>query len=447
MTNKTKIIIFLWILIFVVRGYILFDILVTKNNNTENLISTWSLTEQTATSSTWNSQNNFLENSQTWVLSIPDIASEISISIPSWMLTPGLIEVADKFTASSQTDINFLTATWLQNYYDLVNSWFTNNTFDIALVSTDTLISYQNYAFNLSTKENLWSYFHESFWSFFWPTFAKVIPYAIDPLIIITNNNNKNSTVTLSTIFDFFSYRPDWKLLFWYDIPSLELLKSWQEPYPWYFLSLYYLIKDRYLSNNINHFKRFLDQQSNTKRSLINLRRELSKLETTNSNCSKFWNICLLANQKIESVPGFLSDIVIWDTVFAKSIENSDNAILYQFPVTSPPQRWRVFVINKNSDLSRLNASLSFLADYIKNWNNWNARLVPNKMISAFNSILDLQLTFPLYKNIKQSRDKRELILWSHDWQKLYTTKTDIIQALLWNINLELYFSKPGWTY
>jgi len=315
---------------------------------------------------------------------------------------------------------------------------FEDNKIDIALIASDVSSSFDRDSYTFETKQSLEWFFHYSFAQYFDNKASNFIPYAIDPLLIITTNKD----ISHDSIINIYDQDPS-SFLFGYDLATISLLKANNEPYPNYFYSSYWLIKDRFDTNNTGAFKRYIDAQSKWSRSLIKIRQLTTKLNPTIKDCVKLPHICLLVAGETKTILWTLSDVVNINTNYPNF--NADNLVIFGFPTTNQPIKWRGWVINKQSP--QLVESLEFMGSYLAAGWEWNARIMPNKMLSAFNSIYSLQTPQTFYADYNSKPNKIKLLFWSLEWQDFYINKSPITTVLGWEFNIELYFSDPGWTY
>lgn len=441
-----KVAITLGVIVFVVRWVMLINLLINRNPAEEDFLiqppETLNIEEtneqqneiivtptQTWTAETWN-------NSEVLEVKTLDIA------IPFRMVSPGLVEFANKYEEEYPgTKVNFITGHESQEFYKNTRQGFIDKEIDIVLVPSTYAVSFKKYAFDMQTKQAIRWFFHNSFQDFFEEDSVNYIPFAIDPFGILSNES-LTKTTDYNNILDLYQQYGD-TFAFWFDSPSITLLKQWQQPYPGYFQSLYWLIDDRYNTNDPLQFKRFIDRQS--QRSIVDRRRNTLLEQRKNENCENYSHICLLGNKKIDAVPWFLWDIILRDREFRETSLTTDQVTLWRFPVSKPLVKWWWRVIN--SETPELIESVFFMGTYIAEWINWNVRLLPNKMLSAFKNTLDIQLSQPIYKNHKWYRDNAELMYGSLDWQGLFMTRTSIADVLNWIYNIELFMSKPWWEF
>lgn len=371
-----------------------------------------------------------------------EIVKTLDIALPFWMISPGLQEFAQKFENEHPgTRIHFMTGDENIEFYKNIREWFNDKTIDISLVPSQYFASFSRYAYNMQTRQNIKPFFHNSFNQYFTTWSINYIPFALDPLGILSIES-ETKTTDFSQVLDL--YDQFWSsFAFGYDNPSLILLQQNQEPYPGYFQTLYQLVADRYQSNNVVQLKRFIDKK--TDRSLIERRKKSLNQQKIDPLCQKYSHICLLGNKEITAVPWFLSDIVLWDKQFTHTNITSDDVLLNKFPVRSNIVKGRGRVINNQSP--ELVESVLFVGSYIADAVGGNVRLLPNKMLSALKKTLDIQLTQPMYQNNKGFQNNATMLNGSLDWQNLFMNNTAITQVLQNTYNVELFFTKPEWSF
>lgn len=366
----------------------------------------------------------------------------LDIALPFWMVSPGLQEFAQKFENENPgTQVNFITGDESISFYNSTRKGFSDKTIDISLVPSQYFASFSRFAYNMQTRQNIKPFFHNAFDQYFTTWSINYIPFALDPLGILSIES-ETKTTDFSQVLDLYD-QFDSSFAFGYDNPSLILLQQNQEPYPGYFQALYQLIADRYQNNNIVQMKRFIDRQTN--RSLIERRKKSLSQQKTDAACQQYSHICLLGNKQIKAVPGFLSDLVLWDKQFTQTSITSDDILFSKFPVNTNIVKGRGRVINSQSP--ELVESVLFVWGYIADAVGGNVRLLPNKMLSALKKTLDIQLTQPLYQNNKSFQNNATMLNWSLDWQNLFMNNTVISQVLQNSYNVELFFTKPDWSF
>ena len=294
----------------------------------------------------------------------------------------------------------------------------------------------------ISIWENPKVYFHRIFNDILWVNDNTIIPYSIDPAIIIKKSgisvwNNWESLLTFTAIWEQKkSY--SMPIIWWIGKNDIKFLERWDWPFENYFDILFLQLEQIKENNNIAELKNMLDVESlalDYSYDFVKFKQLYESIAKKDKSCELFPAICLMSYNFWDIKFWFLSDFDILEKYFTGNktmleVANFNNSSL------SYPIKGRVFVVPKWSE--KINLANEFFKEYLKEWVDGNKSLWWNTL-SAITNIYDEQIQEDRYKELSTNENKFRLIYENINLQEEFVKNSKNINLLKWDYKPELY--------
>ncbi|MCK9467262.1 MAG: hypothetical protein M0P94_02945 [Candidatus Absconditabacterales bacterium] len=294
----------------------------------------------------------------------------------------------------------------------------------------------------ISIGENPKVYFHRIFNDILGVNDNTIIPYSIDPAIIIKKSgisvgNNWESLLTFTAI---------WEQNKSYSMPiiwgigknDIKFLERGDGPFENYFDILFLQLEQIKENNNIAELKNMLDVESlalDYSYDFVKFKQLYESIAKKDKSCELFPAICLMSYNFGDIKFGFLSDFDILEKYFTGNktmleVANFNNSSL------SYPIKGRVFVVPKGSE--KINLANEFFKEYLKEGVDGNKSLWGNTL-SAITNIYDEQIQEDRYKELSTNENKFRLIYENINLQEEFVKNNKNINLLKGDYKPELY--------
>lgn len=385
----------------------------------------------------------------------------IVVVMPDHFYNKWFEDISNKLYKDYRLKVDFKTIKWISSYKDYLIDTFSwvQTGIDLFLVPTDWMRSFEDHSLKMDFTKDISMMFTSQFYDHIKADKYTMIPFSLDPFVTLMDKNfYKDSLFTLKWLSDALFIEPEWprklfndiRLMFWFWRNDILLLQIGKESYDDYFMFLYNIVYQAYLSLDYRLLQSFIDysKEGNVRfRDEEKFKKFLKIASQSNPECYKFKSLCMLSNWYWDVVFGFLSYMNAYDKYFTTGKISSSDIAVYNFLNNSNeyPVRWRWFFINKYT--WKLSDTLLFVNKYIKEWSSWsNMRLWWNNL-SAFNEILNKQRIQKEYSKIFEFETKFELIEWDVNIQKEFIKKTPILQVLKWEYSVEAFLDNLEWIF
>lgn len=461
MSSKQKIILILMIPVFIISAwmYALFSVL---NKPTADITNRWNIASGTQNLSwenvTWD--DNILVNSWsiedltgTWDISTQTTGTtikKIRVYMPDYYYNRWFEIIGKKLLKEKKVMVKYETFKDLESYKNTLNTEITSWSIDIFMVPTDWINSFENNWFKVDFKNDISQLFSYIFYDHIKSKKYTFIPYSIDPFVTLISKDISmgDRWFDLDKLKEISLISAEWssasKILFNVSDLDVSLLKAWKSMYSDYFLILYNIIYQAYLSQDPNLLTTFLTQWLwIDSKKIIKLVKIFSR---TTPECEFYTNICLMSNWYGDVTFGFLSYLDIWDKYFKLDKKNPQDFNVYNFIADSNiyPVRGWWFMVNKNSQ--NIEESLALMNEYITQWTNWNNLFWKNSL-PAFNWLLSNSRIDRSYENIFKFENKFQLLNWTTDLEKNFTQKTPMLEVLKGDYSVDAFLDQLDWEF
>lgn len=419
-------------------------------------------------SNTWSSTN--LEEKPKLTFTEKDFEEELrknnkqekttlTVYMPEHFLHSGFWDLKKKILEDSNIDIIYHLEDDMDIYFKNLQkhlSWSWDFQVDIFMMSTDMIDTFSSNSFKLEFKQELSSFFSYVFKDLFSKNYT-FIPYTIDPYISLVSDSanitNSEDEINLKNIKNeiLISQKDTWKsqmkVLFGVWNNDISFLKKWNEPYNNYFNYFYEFVYQWYLSKNPEWIKFMMDLATDKVYktwSLGTMYKYVKFFSKHNSSCKFYPDICIFSYKIGKIKFWLLSDLDIIDQYFNESPKTSKDFHIYNFPTSSnqyPAIGWW-FMINKNTD--KLVWSSIFINNYIKEWIDWNIFMWKNTL-SAFNNILNRQISNKKYSKIRNYANNFKLRLWWKNTKLEFIENTKILDVIWWEVSIKFFLERLDW--
>lgn len=408
---------------------------------TEEDVLTW-VENATSTTDSSNSQEFGTWKDEIWVL------------MPRFFFNKWRQNFAINFAEKKDIKIKYYLIDDWSEYKSIVNGGrFTGGQIDMYLAPTNWINSISYNAKSIDFGEDLGPYFDSLFANVVDQQYT-FVPFAIDPMVTMTLKWTKLSAQDI-TVSDLFSYMMLWTQDKSRSIPiawglsknDMRLLKRWGESYPNFFDILYNLTYQLKTANKLKEFKLLMDlvwSQSTYSRDFVEFKQLYTTLAKREPDCDLFPGICLFAYKFADVKPWYLSDKLIWQTYFDDSSRDMGTVWVYNFPTytESYKVRWRGFV--PFYDTTKDEQIKSFVYQYIKSSLSNKYDLRPD-MLSAHNSVLNIQRIQGKYKDILEYEHTYDLMIGGQEDQVNFLNQTNILDVFEWNESADKFWIKFKW--
>jgi len=363
----------------------------------------------------------------------------LHVLIPEFLFSSWFKTIQENIKDTIWFDIVFHTPATIQDIKEREEERKINEQIiDIALIPTDIIYWLTNNSKSLDITESLSPYYHSSFGELLDQEWYTFIPHIIDPLVILSQEENKTVNNTQQR-FDIITQRETaerwhFPILFWRTIQDRQFIKQERELFPNHFLLFYHIISQiTQTQDPVQSLKTLLDIQELTTAKMRNVGDFINitrKIEEETEECRLYPNLCLLNKKEWSITFWLLSDI----HKIEKNFPDTEYHI-YPFRFNNTyPARWRGFLVNTNTPIE--SRALYFLENYIQSSlididPDLRDRTIAASL-NANNTINDINTQWDLYSN----ENNRSMLISN----KNYMTESYMIQ---WFIQVREWLLTP----
>ncbi len=441
MSTKKKIyLVFVWLCFFAsIWAYIFFSVVWSWEDLTADVSNSdnWNddIINENWESGQKNSETPNNENDS------KQLSGKLNIHIPKFLKNQWLSVIKRQIeNENKDTQINYVVYDDFRKYKEKIFDWW--DEMDIFLISDIWIKDFKDkiYPFQFA---DAWikSIFHSQFYNILENEDYSFIPYWIDPLIVLTQQNsywNNINQLQYDHIKRYIMLNSSDRLStnFWLDLDTFQALDRWVYVHKNYKDLLLQILQIIGLSQDweLFEFVRDIAKDGVYKWWSIN---NFIRMVRQNS-CRENYSLCLFAKWQIQIFFGYLSDMDLLE----KSFDDKLDYKIYNSPFFDSdyyPVRLRGLVIN--SDIENENLAFEFISKYIDLWTSWS-RFLENYTLSAFNQIYSQQINKEIYDKIRPFQWRFSNFVWSDKYLENVFKESNMKDVLEWNFSQDRFIEE-----